>query len=161
MIFTEGTITMHRNGLGHSRAEIVQQVKNNEESVKNFKSYKPIGDAVKKLTLWKEQGAEILFLTSRRKPEEIEAVRNILKNYNFPDGQLLFRLENEEYYNIVERIMPDILIEDDCESIGGTEAMTITHINPKKKAKIKSIPVPEFGGIDHLENKISALMKNN
>ena len=150
---------MHRNAVGHSRAEIVQQVKDKEASVKNYGSYIPIGDAVKKLTSWKNQGAEILFITSRRKPEEVEAVRATLKRYNFPDRQLLFRLEGEEYKDVAERIMPDILIEDDCESIGGTEEMTITHINPEKKVKIKSIPVTEFGGIDHLENKISALLQ--
>jgi hypothetical protein len=160
MIFTEGTITMHKNAVGCSRAETVKQVENKEPSVKDFNSYVPIGDAVKKLTSWKDQGAEILYLTSRRKPQEIEAVRSVLKRHNFPDGQLLFRQENEEYKDVAERIIPDVLIEDDCESIGGTKEMTITHVKPEIKAKIKSIPVKEFGGIDHLENKISALLKN-
>ncbi|HBE89708.1 MAG: hypothetical protein A3E37_01620 [Candidatus Andersenbacteria bacterium RIFCSPHIGHO2_12_FULL_46_9] len=159
MVFTEGTITMHKNAVGHSHEKIVQQVKAKEPSVKEYTSYVPIGGAVKKLTSWKNQGAEILYLTSRRKSDEIEAVRAVLKQFNFPDGQLLFRLGDEEYKNVAERVMPDVLIEDDCESIGGTEEMTITHVNPETRAKIKSIPVKEFGGIDHLENKISALLQ--
>jgi len=150
---------MHKNAVGRSHEEIVQQVKAKEPSVKEYTSYVPISGAVKKLTSWKNQGAEILYLTSRRKSDEIEDVRAVLKHFNFPDGQLLFRLENEEYKNVVERIMPDILIEDDCESIGGPEEMTITHVNPEAKAKITSIPIKEFGGIDHLENKISALLQ--
>ena len=56
--------------------------------------------------------------------------------------------------------MPDVLIEDDCESIGGTKEMTITHVNPKLKARITSIPVQEFGGIDHLPNDVSELTCN-
>ncbi|OGY79047.1 MAG: hypothetical protein A3B74_04155 [Candidatus Kerfeldbacteria bacterium RIFCSPHIGHO2_02_FULL_42_14] len=156
MVFTEGTITMHRNAAGHLRTEIIEQIKGEEPSVKEYESYIPIGDAVKKLTSWVNDGAEILYLTSRRKPVEIEVMRSVLKQYGFPDGQLLFRREGEEYKNVVERVMPNILIEDDCESIGGTEAMTITHVSSETKAKIKSISVPEFGGVDHLDDKISA-----
>jgi len=51
--------------------------------------------------------------------------------------------------------MPDIIIEDDCESIGGKYEMTYTHIKPELKKRIKSIVVEEFGGIDHLPDNIS------
>ena len=151
---------MHKNGDGHAHEEIVQQVINEDPSIHDYGSYLPIGDAVKKLTQWKNQGAEIFYLTSRRKPEEINDVKSILQRYGFPDGQLLFRQNSEEYKDVAERIMPDVLIEDDCESIGGKEEMTSTHINPVLKAKIISIPVREFGGIDHLENEISAFLQN-
>ena len=53
--------------------------------------------------------------------------------------------------------MPDILIEDDCESIGGKVEMTYTHIKPEVKRSIKSIPVKEFGGIDHLSDDLKQL----
>jgi len=111
------------------------------------------------LTQWKNQGAEIFYLTSRRKPEGINEVKSVLQRYSFPDGQLLFRQDGEEYKDVAEKIMPDVLIEDNCESIGGTEEMTFTHINPVLKTKIISMPVREFGGIDHLENKISAFLQ--
>ncbi len=55
--------------------------------------------------------------------------------------------------------MPDILIEDDCEGIGGEKEMTYTYIQNDLKSQIKSIPVPEFGGIDHLPDSIEDLLK--
>ena len=158
LIFTEGTIIMHKNAVGHTREEIIKQVEENEDSVHDYKSYVPIGNAVKKLQNWKNDGAEILYLTSRRKSEEIQQIQNVLKKFKFPDGQLLFRQKDEEYKDVAEKIIPDVLIEDDCESIGGIGEMTITYVKPEIKKKIKSIPIKEFGGIDHLPDKISALM---
>ncbi len=159
MIFTEGTIIMHKNAVGHSREEIVEQVEKEQESVHDYASYIPVGNAVKKLKIWKKQGAEILYLTSRRKPYEIEHIKNVLKKHGFPDGQLFFRQKDEEYKDVAERIIPDILIEDDCESIGGIDEVTITHVIHEIKAKIKSIIVKEFGGIDSLPDKITDLLK--
>ncbi len=148
---------MHKNAVCHTRDEIVQQVENEEKSVPDYKSYVPVGNAVKKLQNWKNDGAEILYLTSRKKSEEIQQIQNVLKKFKFPDGQLLFRQKDEEYKDVAERIVPDALVEDDCESIGGIDEMTITHVKPEIKKKIKSIPIKEFGGIDHLPDKISAL----
>jgi hypothetical protein len=48
-------------------------------------------------------------------------------------------------------------MEDDCESIGGTEQMTITRVRPDIKNRIKSIVVKENGGIDHLPDNLEAL----
>ncbi len=50
--------------------------------------------------------------------------------------------------------MPDILIEDNCESIGGVKEMVYTNIKNKLKDKIKHIVVKEFEGIDHLPDKL-------
>ncbi len=157
MIFTEGTLLMHSGAKGHSREEIVEQVKNRESSVRDFQNYVPRGDCVKKLKKWDKQGIRLIYLTSRRKPKEVEMIRNVLKNYNFPQGKLIFRKDGEEYKDVAERISPNILIEDDCESIGGEEKMTITHVSPKVKSKIKSIVVKEFGGIDHLPDDVNEL----
>lgn len=157
VIFTEGTLIMHKQGLNCKREEIVKQVIEKQESVYDFSSYVPIGDVINKLKNWKKYGAKILYLTSRKKPEEIKQIRNVLKNNKFPKGELLFRQEGEEYKDIIERIFPEILIEDDCESIGGIDQLIITHVKPEVKAKIKSILVKEFGGIDHLPNKLSSL----
>lgn len=150
---------MHKTAVGLSRDYIVKQVKDEQESVHDYKSYVPVGGAVKKLQNWKNDGAEILYLTSRRKSEEIKQIQTILKKFNFPDGQFLFRRKDEEYKDVAERIIPDILVEDDCESIGGINEMTITYVKPEIKKKIKSIPIKEFGGIDHLPDKISALWR--
>ncbi|MFH1253785.1 MAG: hypothetical protein V1664_05690 [Candidatus Uhrbacteria bacterium] len=153
LIFTEGTILMHKNAVGRSREEIVRQVEDHEESVADFSSYVPIGWAVEKLKNWKNNGVEIFYLTSRRVSEEIDQIRAVLKKFDFSEGQLLFRQDGEEYKDIAERIVPDILIEDDCESIGGVDEITITHIDPEIKNKIKSVVVKEFAGIDNLPDK--------
>ena len=58
---------------------------------------------------------------------------------------------------MAERETPDILIEDDCESIGGEKEMTYPHIREDLKSKIKSLVVKEFGGIDHLPDNIRML----
>lgn len=157
LIFTEGTIIMHKSAVGHNREGIVKRVKKEQESVNDYASYVPVGRAVKKLKAWETQDAEILYLTSRRKPKEVEQIKSVLKKHDFPDGQLLFRQKDEAYKDVAEKIVPDVLIEDDCESIGGIYEMTITHIRPEIKKKIKSIVVEEFGGIDHLPDKISNL----
>lgn len=157
LIFTEGTILMHKNALGQRRKEIVKQVEDKEESISDYASYVPIGNAVAKLQTWADQGAEILYLTSRTKFEEIEAIRNILRINDFPTGELYSRKEGETYADVAERIVPDILIEDDCESIGGEPEMTITNINPEVKRKIKSVVIKEFGGVDHLPDSIGKL----
>ena len=50
-------------------------------------------------------------------------------------------LREVRYNDIVEIVMPDILIEDDCKSIGGQSQMCITYVAPSLKSKIKSIVV--------------------
>ena len=159
LVFLHGTTIMHESAVGHTREEIVKQVKDKEKSVHDYKSYVPVGDAVKKLHNWKKDGTEILYLSSHETMEDVEKDKFVLKKYEFPNGQVIFRQADEQYKNIAERIMPDVLIEDDCESIGGKDEMAITHVKPEIKKKIKSIVVKEFGGIDHLPDKISALIK--
>ena len=55
------------------------------------------------------------------------------------------------------REAPDVLIEDDCESIGADQ-ITYPQIPPDVRARIKSIVVPEFGGLDHLPDSPQALL---
>lgn len=170
---------MHGSGKGKSREEIVKQsqaagiqreernvaYESNVEpppvepnSVYDIVSYIPVGNAVDKLTKWQNQGAEICYLSSRRIKTEIETIRSILHKFHFPNADnLYFRQPGEDYKDVAERLMPDVLIEDDCESIGGAKEMTYTFIKPELKAKIKSVPVPEFGGIDHLPDTLEKL----
>jgi hypothetical protein len=160
LIFTEGTILMHKSGLGRSREERVRQVVEDDPSTHDFRSYVPIGRAAEKIRNWKNQGCEIRYLTSRTNPSEVNDIKEVLKKNNFPDGPLLFRRENEDYRDVVERNAPDVLIEDDCESIGGAQEMTITHIRPEIRSKIKSMTVEEFGGIDHLPDDVIRLSRS-
>jgi hypothetical protein len=156
MIFTEGTIFTHSNWVGLSREEVVRRVLDGERP--DYAGTMPIGNAARKIRAWREAGAEILYLTSRCSLEEVEQVREVLQRNDFPAGQLLFRREGEAYKDVAERALPDLLVEDDCESIGGEIEMTYPHIRTEIKAKVISIVVKEFGGIDHLPESLSGLI---
>lgn len=157
MVFTEGTIFTHSNWLGLAREEIVRRVKEGERP--DYAGTTPIGNAAGKLHGWSRAGAEIIYLTSHREPDEVEQVREVLQRYGFPTGEVLSRAHGEEYKDVAERSMPDVIVEDDCESIGGEIEMTYPRIRPEIKAGIISIVVREFGGIDHLPGNPSDLMR--
>ena len=163
LIFTEGTLFIGGDVAHLSRQERIRAVQ--EELAQqtagrpiDFRAEIPVGNAVEKLHTWKQQGAEIIYLTSRTQPDEIEDIRYVLDKFDFPEGELLFRREGEAYKDVAERVLPDILVEDDCESIGGEVEMTYPHIRLELKARIKSIVVPEAGGIDHLPNDLATLI---
>ncbi len=167
LVFTEGTVIMHALAKGVSREERVRQSKSAAiqriipfkaatGSVYDFENYIPVGNAVEKLKSWKQQGADIIYLTSRRIKSEIETIKKVLSKNNFPDWQnLYFRKQGENYKDIAERLMPDVLIEDDCESIGGEKEMVYPHIKVELKPKIKSVIIKEFEGIDNLPSNIA------
>lgn len=96
MVFTEGTTTMHRTQAGFTPEEISRQVSENWDIVHDYASYVPIGNAPGKLSAWKDQGAAILYCTSRMNQEEIEDVREVLRKHCFPGGELHFRRTGEE-----------------------------------------------------------------
>lgn len=159
LVFTEGTLLIHRDWVGLSREEMARRVKERTPASGGWAAQVPAGHAAEKLHIWCDQGAEIVYLTSRRKPEELEVTRQVLRQHGFPDGPLHFRHEGESYSDVAERIMPDVLVEDDCQSIGGEVQMTYPHIRSEFKHRIKSIVVPEYGGIDHLPDDIAELSR--
>lgn len=134
MLFTEGTILGHKN----------------LRELLNFSTYRPIGDCVKKIQFWEQQGAEILYFTSRRSKRQVADILSVLKQYDFTGTRLYYRAPRQKYKDIIETVRPDILIEDDCKSIGGSLQMCITYVRPEVRNKITSIVVPEFKGIDYL-----------
>jgi hypothetical protein len=154
LIFLHGTIIMHKNAKGKSREERVKQSMRRERSVLNYDSYIPIGNAARKLKKWGAEGAKIIYLSSHKNAEDVKKDKAVLKKYKFPVGKIVFRNKREKYKNVIERTAPDILIEDDCESIGGKKEMAITNVKKEIKNKIKSIVVKEFEGIDSLPDKI-------
>ena len=179
LVFTEGTILMSLSAKNVSRKVRVEQSRvagiQREErkiayktnfplpavkkgSVYDFKSHIPIGNSVEKIISWEKQGATICYLTSRRIKSEIKTIQSILRKYHFPNSaNLFYRQQGEDYKDVAEKVLPDILIEDDCESIGGKAEMTYPHIRKNLKPKIKSIVVKEFGGIDHLPDSLEEL----
>ena len=57
MVFLHGTAIMHRNAVGRTRQESVQQVHEQEASVRDYANYVSIGNVVQKLGTWMAQGA--------------------------------------------------------------------------------------------------------
>ena len=170
LIFLQGTVLVHKSAIGKAREQIVKQSKDYGESIRNFNEYIPIGNAVEKLKGWAEQGAEIYYLSAltendKARGDEVVDKENllvdqeVLDKYRFPKGKIYHRKKEESYAQIAENLMPNILIEDDCESIGGDKEMTITHIKLGIKQRIKSVVIKEFGGIDNLPDNINELIK--
>ncbi|MFX1371520.1 MAG: hypothetical protein ACFFCE_06630 [Promethearchaeota archaeon] len=146
LLFLHGTCIMHRNALGLSRIQIVQQViEDNDHSISDFASYIPIGKVIKKLTSWKNQGAEISYLSSHLTLENVKRDEIVLKKCNFPKGTIFYRQKEEDWNVQIEKAKPDIIIEDDCESIGGKHQMTFPNLKPELQSKIISIVIKEFG----------------
>lgn len=159
LVFLHGTTIMHKSGVGHERQDRVRQVIEGEGTVRDFASYVPIGDAVKKLEAWEKGGAQIVYLSSHRRSSDVEHDRTVLRRYGFPQGEVFFRRAGEEYADVAERIKPDVMVEDNCESIGGEREMTYPHMRPGSRARVKSIVVREFGGIDLLPSDPRELME--
>lgn len=157
MVFLHGTAIMHKGGLGKTPEERGKQVEEKEKSVHLYENYVPVDNADEKLRKWVQQGVEIVYLSSHQNEEDIKKDIKVLTEYNFPDAPVLYRHNNETYAEIAERVMPNILIEDDCKSIGGEPEMTYPHINSQKKRLIKSIVVKEFSGIDSLPDSLEEL----
>lgn len=159
LVFLHGTTIMHRNAMGQSRGERVRQVITGEKSVREYETYVPVGNAVEKLHCWQNQGAEIIYLSSHRNPLNVEKDSAVLNRYGFPAGEVLFRHDHQAYKDVVEAVLPDVLIEDDCESIGGEAQMVYPYITPALRHQITSIGVREFGGIDHLPDSVADLLR--
>ena len=142
MIFLEGTILGPKRLIDHFSHE----------------KYIPIGNCIAKISRWSNEGAHIVYMTNVKKESSAESTKNILVRYGFPGQYLYHRTKGENYKDIVEAVKPDILIEDDCKSIGGKWQMSITYVDESIKDKINSIVVKEFKGIDLLPDNLAELM---
>lgn len=143
MIFTEGTI------LGPKRLI----------DIFDIKKYVPIKNCINKLNNWERQGVKIIYLTSKKSNFSAQTVKDLLMRFEFPGAYLYYRTGSEKYKDIVESLKPDILIEDNCISIGGAWQMSITYVDEKIRGQIKSIVVKEFKGIDDLPGNLIDLMQ--
>jgi hypothetical protein len=161
LVFLHGTTIMHAGGVGRTRAERAEQVRSGADpSVADYAAYVPIGDAVGKLQRWREQGADITYLSSHRNPDDVAKDAAVLRGHGFPPGPVLARRAGENYGELVGRELPEVLIEDDCESIGAAH-VAYPQVRPDLQARITSIVVPEFGGIDHLPDSLPDLLALN
>ena len=158
LVFLHGTLIMHSAGVGCSRQERVAQVEQNAPSVFEYKSYVPVGSALRKIRDWEAQGAKILYFSSHTDAFNIRKDQSVLDRFEFPGTEIYYRLTGESYKDVAQRVKPDVLIEDDCESIGGEIEMTYPHLDPSFKDKIKSVVIKEFEGIDHLPSDLGELL---
>ncbi len=111
--------------------------------------YKPIGNAVRIVNTWYGKGYEV-YLCSYVRKNRYNFIKRVVDFYGMSYTEILCRNKGEAYSEIVEQLKPDILIEDDCKSIGGLKACCITGVKEEIKAGIQSIIVPEFSGIDSI-----------
>src|SRR5262245_44018919 len=108
---------MHASAVGRTRDERVAQVRERADpTLRDFAAYVPVEGAFAKLALWHEQGARIDYLSSHRSPDAVRMDASILRRYGFPLGRVLHRRFGERYGDVAGRDLPDVLIEDDCES---------------------------------------------
>ena len=157
LVFLHGTVLMHAAAAGVPRAERVLQVRSGHPAVGDYAAYAPVGNAAAKLRRWQEGGARISYLSSHRNPDDVALDAFVLQAHGFPVGRVLARQPGENYGDVAGREAPDVLLEDDCESIGAGQ-ITYPQIPAALQARIKSIIIPEFGGIDHLPDNPQALL---
>lgn len=138
---------MHSEAKGLPILEVIKQVQNKDPNVGDLANYIPCPRSVEKLNSWSKFSAEISYLTSRRSHNEVDDIKNVLHKFGFPKGELFFRKNGESYKNVIEKLRPDIYVEDDCKSIGSDEMA-----GPKldKLLNIKVITLPEFEGLNSL-----------
>lgn len=117
------------------------------------KGYEPLGKSIKIINDLFNKGNGI-YLCSYVRKKRYHFIKSIMDYYKVNYTEILCRDKGEQYSDLVERICPDILIEDDCASIGGEKEWCITNVREDIKKRIKSIIVKEFEGIDSTENKI-------
>lgn len=135
MIFSEGTILKPKH--------------NNIFSRININSYVPIGDAINIIKKWQEIGYEIIYLTSQKGRNAMKFAQH-LDDLGFVGSMVGYREKNQDYGTLIKEEQPDILIEDDCKSVGGEKNMCINQVDENLKKYIKHIKVKEFEGIDNV-----------
>lgn len=136
MIFSEGTILKPKH--------------NNFISRVNVNKYIAIDNAIEKIKSWQEEGYEIIYLTSQ-KGKKAMGMAQRLDELGFTGSMVGYRQSRQDYATLIKEERPDILIEDDCKSIGGSEHMCYSQLDENLKKSLKHIVVEEFKGIDDVK----------
>ena len=68
------------------------------------------------------------------------------------------RRNGESYSDIAVGAKPDVIVEDDCESIGGAREMIYPNLPESAKQLIASVIVKEFEGVDGLPDNPELLV---
>lgn len=158
LIFLHGTSIMHAAGQHVSREECVRQVRDGEPSVRDYRSYVPTPGAVEKVEAWCRHGASVAYFSSHRREEDIAADQVVLRRHGFPEGPVHARQSGESYGAAVERLHPDLVVEDDCESIGGAPETIASQLTAAAARKICCLAVLEFAGLGALPDDPAKLI---
>ena len=118
------------------------------------KGYEPLGKSIIIINDLFDKGNEI-YLCSYVRKNRYSFLKSVMDYYKVNYTQILCRDKGEQYSDLVERVRPDMLIEDDCASIGGEKEWCITNVREDIRTNIKSIIVKEFKGIDHIKEDIT------
>ncbi|HEX6932866.1 MAG TPA: hypothetical protein VF162_12030 [Streptosporangiaceae bacterium] len=159
MVFLHGTSIMHGSAVGVPRAIRVRQVTGKDPAVGDFATYVPTDGAVTKIAAWQSRGAEICYLSSHRTAAEAAIDGSVLAGHGFPAGALYYRTGDESYADVARRWQADVVVEDDCESIGGRAQTTASWLARSPGRAVPCVVVPEFGGLAHLPDDPAALLR--
>ena len=80
----------------------------------------------------------------------MELDRAVLSAHGFPAGTVFCRGPGESYAEAARRAAADIVVEDDCESIGGRSQTIAAGLAAAPGRAVTSVIVPEFGGLAQL-----------
>lgn len=159
LVFLGGTTLIDKNLIAPTREGMVKRSREREKYGGLSGELVPIGDCLTKLNQWKRHGAEIAYFSATRKPESLLETKKTLTANGFPEGEVYYRGPTGTYAEIAEKINPDVIVEDDCESIGGEKEMIYPNMAPSFKSRIASVVVKEFQGLDHLPNDPNELLR--
>jgi hypothetical protein len=159
MVFLHGTSIMHASAAGRPRSARVDQVVNKDPAVLDYVSYVPTEGAIAKVMAWQRRGAEICYLSSHRTAGPASIDKSVLAAHGFPAGDLYYRAHGETYADVVRRWSADVLVEDDCESIGGRARTAAAAIARSAGQSVPCVIVPEFGGLMHLPDEPAELLR--
>jgi len=159
MVFLHGTSIMHASATGRPRSARVEQVVGKDPAVVDYASYVPTDGAVAKVMAWQRRGAEICYLSSQRTAATAAIDKSVLAAYGFPAGDLYYRAHGESYADVVRRWSADVLVEDDCESIGGSDRTAASELGRSAGQAVPCVVVPEFGGLAHLPDEPADLLR--
>ena len=112
--------------------------------------YVPISNAIEVIKNWQEQGYEIIYLTSQTGRRAMKMAQH-LDELGFVGSMVGYRQKYQDYTTLIKEELPDILVEDDCKSVGGQTNMCSYNLPDNIKNKIKIIKVKEFDGIDNVK----------
>ena len=127
--------------------------------MRDFASYVPTPGTAGKLAAWQRHGASIAYLSSHRRQADIRADESVIRRRGFPAGPVYGRQRGEDYGPLVERLGLDVLVEDDCESIGGAAQTCAAQLSPDSRQSARCVVLPEFSGLADLPDDPAGLLE--